>query len=54
MINLADDHYEMDISRAVTHLNWEPKHDLKSTLPEMIGKLKANPDKWYKENELNS
>jgi UDP-glucose 4-epimerase len=54
MINLADDHYEMDISRAATYLNWEPKHDLKSTLPEMIKKLKDDPEKWYKANKLNA
>jgi nucleoside-diphosphate-sugar epimerase len=54
MINLADDHYEMDISRAATYLNWEPKHDLKSTLPEMIKKLKDNPEQWYKANKLEA
>jgi UDP-glucose 4-epimerase len=54
MIDLADDHYEMDISRAATYLNWEPKHDLKSTLPEMIKRLKKDPEKWYRKNKLSS
>ena len=54
MIDLADDHYEMDISRAATYLNWKPKHDLKSTLPEMIKRLKADTEKWYEKNKLNS
>jgi nucleoside-diphosphate-sugar epimerase len=54
MIDLADDHYEMDISRAATYLGWEPKNDLISTLPEMIRKLKKDPEKWYKKNKLNS
>lgn len=54
MIDLADDHYEMDISRAATYLNWEPKCDLKSTLPEMIKRLKQNPEKWYKSNKLDA
>lgn len=54
MIDLADDHYEMDISRAITYLNWEPKHDLKSTLPEMIERLKKDPENWYKINKLDS
>jgi nucleoside-diphosphate-sugar epimerase len=54
MIELADDHYEMDISRAMTYLNWKPKRDLKSTLPEMIKRLKKDPAKWYKINKLNS
>lgn len=54
MINLADDHYEMDTSKAAAYLDWEPKHDLKSTLPAMIRKLKADPEKWYKTNKLTS
>ena len=52
MVDLADAHYEMDISRAKTYLQWEPKHDLLSTLPKMIAKLKANPDKWYRDNKM--
>ena len=34
MIDLADDHYDLDISRARTLLGWEPKHSLRETLPE--------------------
>ena len=52
MVDLADAHYEMDISRARTYLQWEPKHDLLSTLPKMIAKLKANPEKWFHNNKL--
>lgn len=54
MIDRADDNYEMDITRAKEHLGWEPKHDLMSTLPEMIDRLKADPDRWYKVNELEA
>lgn len=53
MIDRADDNYEMDVTRAKEYLGWEPKHDLMSTLPEMIDTLKANPDEWYKLNELD-
>ena len=52
MIDRADDHYELDISRAKKLLGWEPAHNLIGTLPEMINNLKANPEKWYKENKL--
>ena len=52
MIDRADDHYELDISRAKKLLGWEPKHSLMETLPLMIEKLKKNPEKWYKENNL--
>jgi UDP-glucose 4-epimerase len=52
MIDRADDHYELDISRAEKLLGWRPRHNLIDTLPEIISNLKADPDKWYKENKL--
>jgi nucleoside-diphosphate-sugar epimerase len=52
MIDLADDHYELDITRARKLLGWEPKHSLRETLPKMVGALKADPAKFYRENEL--
>jgi UDP-glucose 4-epimerase len=54
MIDLADDHYEMDISRAKKYLNWEPKFDLKSTLPKIVEKLKADPTEWYESHKLDA
>ncbi len=53
MIDLADDHYELDISRAKKTLGWSPKHSLEKTLPIMIEKLKADPKGWYKKNQLS-
>lgn len=52
MIDLADDHYELDISRAKQLLGWQPKHSLEATLPKMIDELKADPKKWYQRNHL--
>lgn len=52
MIDRADDHYELDISRAKKEIDWEPKHRIMETLPTMIKHLKQDPEKWYKENEL--
>lgn len=52
MIDFADDHYELDISRAQNLLDWRPKHSLRDTLPAMIASLKANPLRWYEENKL--
>lgn len=52
MIDLADDHYELDISRARTLLGWEPRHSLRDALPRMIEALKADPLGWYRENKL--
>lgn len=53
MIDRADDHYDIDISKAKKFLNWEPKHDLDKTLPTMINDLKADPIGWYKKNGLH-
>ncbi|MER8519415.1 NAD-dependent epimerase/dehydratase family protein [Mesorhizobium sp. M0644] len=52
MIENADDHYEIDISRARRLLGWKPRHSLTATLPEMIRRLKADPTDWYKKNKL--
>jgi len=52
MIDLADDHYELDISKAKELLGWTPKHNLEATLPKMIASLKADPKKWYQQNRL--
>jgi nucleoside-diphosphate-sugar epimerase/osmotically-inducible protein OsmY len=52
MIDLADDHYALDITRARTLLGWEPKHSLHETLPKMVAALKADPVRWYQENKL--
>jgi nucleoside-diphosphate-sugar epimerase len=52
MIDLADDHYALDISRARALLGWEPKHSLRATLPKMVAALKADPPGWYKANKL--
>jgi nucleoside-diphosphate-sugar epimerase/uncharacterized membrane protein len=54
MIEIAEDHYELDASRARDYLGWQPKHDLRATLPTMIRRLKENPPGWYKINKLDS
>ncbi len=52
MVDLADDHYELDISRARKLLDWEPKHSLRDALPGIVKELKADPLSWYKRNKL--
>lgn len=52
MIDLADDHYELNIDRAKRLLGWEPKRSLENTLPVMIEDLKKDPAAWYKKNGL--
>ena len=52
MIDRANDHYALDITRARTLLGWEPKRTLRETLPKMVAGMKADPLGWYRENEL--
>ena len=54
MIEFADDHYDLDISRARTELDWSPKRSLDETLPAMIENLLSDPERWYRENDLDS
>src|SRR3546814_11352706 len=54
MVDISDDHYELDISRARSLLGWEPKHSLRDTLPRMVEALKADPFGWYRANKLNA
>lgn len=54
MVDIADDHYAVDISRARKLLGWQPKHSLRETLPRMTEALKADPQRWYQANKLNA
>jgi nucleoside-diphosphate-sugar epimerase/uncharacterized membrane protein len=54
MVDIADDHYAIDISRARKLLGWEPQHSLHNTLPKIIDPLKADPPSWYRANKLNA
>lgn len=53
MIDLADDHFEMDSSKAKKLIDWHPEHGLRDTLPKMIKNLKDDPENFYKVNHLN-
>jgi nucleoside-diphosphate-sugar epimerase len=52
MIDRADDHYALDISRACTLLDWEPRRSWRETLPTMVASLKCEPLGWYRTNKL--
>ncbi|MCV0395662.1 MAG: NAD-dependent epimerase/dehydratase family protein [Rhizobiaceae bacterium] len=47
MIEMADDHYALDISRARTLLGWEPRRSIRETLPRIVEALKRDPLAWY-------
>ncbi len=53
MIDIADDNYDLDISKAKEILKWAPKHSLDKTLPVIINLLKHDPEAWYKKNNLH-
>ena len=52
MIELADDHYALDITRAEKLLGWKPRHSLGATLPKMIAALRDDSQRWYRKNGL--
>ena len=53
MVDIANDHYALDITKARELLGWNPQHSLRATLPKMIAALKADPAAWYRTNKLN-
>ena len=54
MVDFADDHYELDISRARTLIGWRPKHSLRDSLPKITAALKSDPAGWYRANKLDA
>ncbi len=52
MIDLADDHFALDVSRARRLLGWSPKLSLRKTLPKMVAALRDDPAAWYRDNKL--
>lgn len=52
MIDMASDHYQLDITRARDYLGWEPRHRLRDSLEAMVGNLKADPHSWYQANGI--
>ena len=52
MIDRADEHYELDITRARKLLGWEPRLSLRETLSKMVAALKKDPCQFYRENSL--
>ncbi len=52
MISLADEHYDLNISKAKKIFNWEPKNKLEDCLKSMCKDLQKNPINWYGKNNL--
>lgn len=54
MIDRADDHFELDITKAKNVLGWQPKNRIDKVIPKWIEELKRDPLMWYDENKLKS
>jgi nucleoside-diphosphate-sugar epimerase len=52
MVDLADMHLPVDVTRARRRLGWEPRRRLRDTLPEMLRRLEADPRGWYVQNNF--
>lgn len=52
MIELADDHLEVDTSRACSRLGWVARRQLLNELPRILERLKSAPLDWYRTNHL--
>jgi hypothetical protein len=52
MVDMADDHYALDISRARELLDWQPKRSIRATLPKIVQALKDDPLAWYRDNGI--
>jgi nucleoside-diphosphate-sugar epimerase len=52
MIDLAEDHYELDTRLARRLLGWRPRHRLIDTLPGIVASLKRDPLRWYRINHV--
>ena len=53
MVDMASDHYALDIRRAHSKLSWMPKKSVLETLPKIIANLKEDPISWYKRNRIS-
>ncbi len=54
MVDIADDHFELDISKAKQLLGWTPKHRVDQEIPKWVEQLKRDPIMWYDENKLKA
>jgi len=52
MIDMASDHFALDISLARDLLDWSPQERINDKLPTLISALKRDPLAWYRANGI--
>jgi nucleoside-diphosphate-sugar epimerase len=52
MIDMASDHYELDVSKARRLLGWRARHRIRDGLPRLVAALKRDPKAWYERNGI--
>ena len=52
MVDIADDHYPVEINKARRKLGWEPIRRLRDSLDVILYRLKNDPKRWYEANGL--
>jgi nucleoside-diphosphate-sugar epimerase len=53
MVQLADDHYALDVRRAREVLEWQPQHRVADELPAMVRAVKDDPASWYARHHID-
>ncbi len=53
MVDMADAHYPVDVSLAKERLHWKPRHQLALYLPQIVQRMLADPEKWYRQNDMS-
>ncbi|QGX41632.1 vitamin K epoxide reductase family protein [Permianibacter aggregans] len=52
MVDMASDHYALNIGKASELLDWQPKHKVINVLPSIISALKDDPLTWYRQHGI--
>jgi nucleoside-diphosphate-sugar epimerase len=52
MIEIADDHYELDITKAKQMIGWQPRHRVEQGVVKWVQEIQTDPVEWYDENKL--
>ncbi len=54
MIDMASDHYDLDVSKVKTDLDWQPKKRIYEGLEKIVDNLKQDPANWYQQNGITA